>query len=747
MEYVGKRIAKLDAADKASGKSRFIQDFTLPGILVGKILRSPVASAKIVSLDVSHTKGIAGVKAVLTGTDNPRLTFGFGNDRLPLQSEFVSCVGDEIAAVAAVDEETAIDAIGAIQFNLEKMPALFDPRQSVGSKVLVHRERGSNLFKEHNYSHGEIDFGRCAFTVEGAYKFPYQAHCCLSPSGVAADWSASGALTLYTPTQVPFLIQRDLASALGISPTNVRIIQPTIGGGFGSRLDLYPYEVICALLSRATARPVKILFDRNEEFSMDPFRPQTYLTMKTGVDKTGRIIACDVDVTVDCGAYISWGSMTPVVMMHTIGCMYNIEAVKYRARTVYTNNPHTGAFRGFGNPELLFALETQVDRLAEKLGIDAVDIRLRNANKAGETTPQGSKITSCAFSECIQEAAKRIQRGTASKPHLKRGVGLAAIFHVGGGARIYRSDGCGALVHLDDFGRVTVMIGSTDIGQGAETVVAQIVAEELCVPLESVVVQNSDTQSRLWDVGVHASRTTFIGGNAARLAAHDAKRQILEAAAGMLSCKSDDLAIQGGKVFVKNTPAKSIAYDKILRSEHFKKGGSVVIGKAYYDPPSSMVDEENKGNISAAYTFAAQAVEVEVDTETGQVRVLKVVSAHDVGRAINPMYVEGQIEGGVMQGIGYALTEEALVHEGKVLNPNFLDYRMPGPCDMPEIECVIVESIDAEGPYGAKGIGEPPIVGIAPAIANAIYNAVGVRLNELPMTPERLLRTLRGQNT
>jgi xanthine dehydrogenase molybdenum-binding subunit len=328
--------------------------------------------------------------------------------------------------------------------------------------------------------------------------------------------------------------------------------------------------------------------------------------------------------------------------------------------------------------------------------------------------------------ECLEAVRERMKPSAppgASGPHLRRGIGFAALFHVGGGARVYRSDGCGAIVKIDDFGKVTVMVGATDIGQGMETVVAQIVAAELEVPLEDVVVTGADTDVRLWDVGVHASRTTFIAGNAARLAARDAREQIEEARGAL------------------GLPASATA-GKVIRAAHYREGGQLVIGRAFYDPPNAMVDEQKKGNISAAYVFGAHGVEV----ETGRVEVLRVVAAHDVGRAINPMLLEGQIEGGVLQGIGYALLEEVVLRDGRMANANFLDYRMPGPRDAPPIETVLVETDDPSGPFGAKGIGEPPIIPVAPAIANAIADAVGVRLRQLPMTPERVWRALSGNH-
>ncbi|MBI3097256.1 MAG: molybdopterin-dependent oxidoreductase [Planctomycetes bacterium] len=772
MTLIGQRIPKLDAADKATGRSRYIQDLRLPGLLEARVLRSTVPHGRIVSVDVSRAREAPGVFAVLASQDIPPKRYGYAKDTTALKGDRVRRIGDEIAAVAAVDADAAAEALDLIRFEIEPLPAVFDPERTLDPGApLVHEDRGSNLVRTHDYAHGRVEegFARAAHVVEGTFRLPAQAHGCLGPAGAVAEWDARGRLTLHDPTQIPFLIQRDLADTLGIPPSDLRIIQPTIAGGFGARLDLYPHEIISALLARAAGRPVRLAMDREEDFATDPVRPRTVVRMRTAAAADGALLAREADVIVDCGAYVSWGAVTPIVMMHTMGSFYRVPHVKYRARTVYTNTAPTGAFRGFGNPEITFAIESQMDELAARIGIDPVEMRLRNANQPGEVTPQGSRITSCGMKECLEAVrermpppgtrppggrpllraagenlvasatqtetespsspaicpAGRIEGTEPARSPLRRGIGVAAVFHVGGGARIYRSDGCGAMVKIDDFGKATVVVGATDIGQGMETVAAQMAAEELGVPLEAVRIAPADTDVRPWDVGVHASRTTFIAGNAVRAAAKDAKRQI-EAARTALGLPPD-------------TP-----YDKVVRSEHFRDQGSLVIGRAYFDPPNAMVDAENKGNVSAAYVFGAHAAEVEVDVETGQVRVLRVVAAHDVGRAINPMYVEGQIEGGVMQGIGYALLEEVILREGGMSNPNFLDYRMPGPQDMPSIETVIVETNDPSGPFGAKGIGEPPLVPVAAAIANAVANATGVRLRELPMTPERVWRALRA---
>ncbi|MEK6587501.1 MAG: molybdopterin cofactor-binding domain-containing protein, partial [Chloroflexota bacterium] len=439
------------------------------------------------------------------------------------------------------------------------------------------------------------------------------------------------------------------------------------------------------------------------------------------------------------------GTVTPLVMMETTASLYRVPHVRFRARCVYTNNPVTGAVRGYGNPQSTFFVETMMDRLAEAIGWDPLAFRIHNANRPNEETPQGLKITSCGLRECFDALAARREDGRRTvdrPPSTVRGTGFAATLNVGGGARIYRSDGCGATVKVDDFGHVTLVTGSTEIGQGSETVLAQIVAEVLGLPVERVSVVNSDTDVKPWDVGVHASRTTFIAGLAAYQAALDARRQILETAAEMLGALPEELIAREGLIATKDG-AKSVSLGKAVRGRHFRTDGKIVVGEGWYDPPTALVDKANyKGNISAAYSFGAQMAEVEVDRETGKVRVLRLVCAHDIGRAINPMAVEGQIEGGAQMGLGYALTEELIVKDGRVMNPDFLDYQLFTAADMPQIETILVETDDPLGPFGAKGVGEMGGTPTAAAIANAIYDAAGLRLTTLPMTPERVLEAL-----
>ncbi|HZN49073.1 MAG TPA: molybdopterin cofactor-binding domain-containing protein, partial [Methylomirabilota bacterium] len=552
-----------------------------------------------------------------------------------------------------------------------------------------------------------------------------------------------GNLTMWTTTQVPFLYQRDLGEALGIGGDRIRVMQPPVGGNFGRGLDLYPIDVIAALLARAARRPVKIEFDRLEEFLACPTREACAIRLRTAADREGRLLARDAHVTIDGGAYTSWGSTTPFVMLSTVSGLYRVPNVRFDTTIAYTNNPYSGSMRGYGNPESTFAVESQMDDLADRLGIDRLELRRMNAPKPGDVSPQGFVLTSFAMRECLDAAAAEIARNPPPPaPGWKRGVGYAGMFHVGGGARIYRSDGCGAIVKLDDFGKVTLITGASEIGQGSETVLAMIVAETLGVPLERVDVVNSDTAVRPWDVGTHASRTTFIAGNAARQAAEKLRAQLLDVAATQLEEPAAALDVRGGWVFVRRDPQRRLQYEAVARAGHFRGGGRVLVAEAFYDPPTTMLDKDFQGNVSAAYTSAFQAVLVDVDPESGRVVVRKVASAHDVGRALNPAAAEGQVHGGIHMGLGYALSERFVVERGQVVTQTFMDYAILKADDMPQIEVRLIETVDAEGPFGAKGLGESGVIPVAAAVRNAIKDATGVRCNELPVTPERLLAGL-----
>jgi xanthine dehydrogenase molybdenum-binding subunit len=775
---IGKRITKLDAPDKASGKTRYIHDLEIPGALHAKILRSTQVHARIVSIDTSAARQLPGVHAVITAADVPwQRPIGVAKDHLPLKSDRVRSLRDEIAAVAADSEQIAEEALKLIRVQYAPLPVVATPEQALAPDApLIHPEphgtdssphlkaagapvafagKPDNIAMTFEYQQGDVALGEAEsdVVVEDVFHLHYVTHCCMGVSGVIAEFDPSGNLLLHSNTQVPFLHKREFADLLGIDPARIRIIQPPIGGGFGSKLDIYPFEPIAIFLARITRRPVKLVFTREEEFLASPTRQPVLLKLRSGCRKDGTLTLRTVETLHDNGAYTSWGATTPFVMMQTISSLYRVPHCKYLTRAVYTNNPYAGSFRGYGNLQATFAVEAHMDKLAEAVGLDGLAFRLKNAQVPGEVTPQGMHFKSCGFRDCLATAAERsgfLRKQAENRRHwndgnpVKRGVGLASMLHVGGGAKIYPSDGCGTILKIDDFAHVTLMTGASEIGQGSETVLAQLVCEELGLPLSAVTVVNNDTDITPWDVGVHASRTTFIAGNSAIGAARKAKAKILAAAAAKAGLAADALDLKAAHVVVKATGEHVYELGKFLRGLHFSDRAELVMTTFYYEPPSRHQDKQFRGDVSAAYAWATQVCEVEVDTETGFVRLLRVTGAHDVGRVLNRLGIEGQIEGGIVMGQGYALSENLVVENGVVRNPNFRDYKLVTAPEIPEMDVTFIETMDGEGPQGAKGVGEAPAICIAAAVANAIYNATGTRIYALPFTPENVYRALHG---
>ncbi|UCE59671.1 MAG: xanthine dehydrogenase family protein molybdopterin-binding subunit [Phycisphaerales bacterium] len=778
---IGRRIPKLDAPEKATGLARYIEDLNFPRMLYGKILFADRPHARIVSIDTSAARAMRGVRAVITAADINLVPFGYGQDNTALKADKVTCIRDEVAAVAADTPEIAAEAVKRIRVTYEDLPVVASPEEAVADGApIIHEKIADNTPFRYDYSHGDIEagVGDSHIIVEDTYTLQRQAHCCLGTSGIIASFDADGRLTLHSLTQVPFLYKNDLARIVGVAPEKIRIIQPPIGGGFGSKLDIHPFEPICIFLAMKTSRPVKLVFTREEEFLATPTRQNAVIYMRSGARKDGTFTFRDVRMTLDNGGRTSWGATTPWIMMRSFSSLYRVPHVRQHADIIYTNNIYACAFRGYGNPQATFALESQIDQLADELGMDPLDVRLINAQKPGETTGQGMVLRTCGLKECLEtsaanagwetkrreaEASRNQQTETPNRAatvrertkeqagiacshcrSMVRGVGMASFFHVGGGAKIYRSDGCGTILKLDDFGAVTVLTGSSEIGQGSETVLAQIVAEGLGLPMKNIRVINNDTELTPWDVGVHASRTTFIAGNSVLRAAREARRKLLAAAAARLKREPDQLDLSEGKVVDGATGEALESIGKIIRGLHFGSKNELIMTTDFYEPPSTAPDEDQMGDISACYAFGTHVAEVEVDLDTGVVKVIKVCATHDVGRVINRLGLEGQIEGGIVQGLGYCLSEEVKVSEGRVLNPSFTDYKLMTTWDVPEMELSFVETNDPAGPYGAKGVGESPLIPVAAAVANAVYNAAGVRIRELPLTPEKVLAHLKA---
>lgn len=750
---IGQRVKKPDAPDKATGKTRYINDMVLPQMLIGKVLFAGRPHARIVRIDTEAARKLPGVHAVLTGKDAAGLKFGFVRDNVALKDK-VRCEHDEIAAVAAETEEIAARALELIEVEYEDLPGVFTPEAGAREGApLVHDDFPGNRSLHFEFKDGDLAAAEAAsdLIVDNVFRPHHVTHCCMGTSCAIADFDHNGKLTIWTQTQYPYNYKMDLAPALGIDPGDIRVIQPPVGGAFGSKLDVYPYEPIAALLARKTGRPVKVLYTREEEFKASPTRQAAIIHMRTGCTRDGVLTFRTADVLLDNGAYTSWGPTIPVIMMRTTSGHYRVPVVDFKAQAIYTNNPYAGSFRGYGNVQTTWATAQQMDMLAEMVDMDPLEFRLKNAQVSGETTPQKSFLRECAFVECLQTAASASDYSRKHKEYAalrdapgryKKGIGLASSIHNAGGAKIHKSDGIGTILKVDDYARVTVITGASEIGQGIDAVITLIVAEELGVPLEHVTLVNNDSDIAPWDVGVHASRTTFIAGNGARRAARKAKAQILNAAEKFLEEPAGNLDLRGGWVVRANDGAALIRLERLLRQMHFQAEPELVMVTDYYEPRSEPEGARHVSDHSAAYAHAVHVAEITVDTLTGEIKVDKVTVAQDVGRVINRMGLEGQVEGGIAIGLGYAISENMRIENGMLRNPSFRDYKLITAPEMPELEMHFIESDCAEGPYGAKGISELPTIVIAPAIANALYNATGVRIFDPPMTPETVARAI-----
>ena len=786
--HVGKNIPRTAEIDKVTGKAVYIDELKRPGMLYGKILYSKHAHARIKSINTKKAKELPGVRAVITGNDIPDVRVGFLEDQSVLKRGLVRQYRDEVAAVAAISPEVAEEALQLIEVEYEPLPAIFDPIEAMKPDAsLIHeldargRPLRSNILPlPWKFSAGDVDKAKAesAYVVINNVTTPWINQCCMGTSGCVAEFDNNNNLTFYSQTNVIFGAKQRISayfSKIGLKDKKIRVLNPIVGGSFGTKLDTDIYEFICIQLALVTRKPVKIRFTREEEFTALPPRQTTRFMIEQGCDKNGLLTFRKVEALLDNGAYTSWGATTPSVMMMPISSMYRVPNVSFKATCVYTNNIYSQAMRGYGNPQAAFAVETSMDQLAEKAGIDPAEFRMINRNRPGELTPMGLKITTCPLEQCITTVKEKIKWDEKHGKRNGRGVGMASLIHVAGGARVYLSDGTGIRIKVNELGEVDVISGSTDQGQGSPTIMAQIIAETIGFKPEDINMIFGDTALGLWDAGTHASRHTFVAGNAAIRAGEKIKEQILDLAVQYLPSmvkrdikhqmkknpefkepkldfslidNREKLDIKNRMIFPKAEPEHlyfKIEVSKILtRGLHVGVGESkAVMAEVFWDVPTEMLNAEMKGNYSCTYAFGTTGVEVEVDMQTGEVKILKLVSAHDVGRAINPTLVKGQIYGAVYTGVGYGLTEQVQVLEGKVMNPNFRDYKILTANDNIPVEAVIVEDPDAAGPYGAKGIGEPGLVPTAPAIANAVYDAIGIRINDLPITPEKVLKALK----
>jgi 4-hydroxybenzoyl-CoA reductase subunit alpha len=667
-------------------------------------------------------------------------------DEYPLAVDKVRFIGDEVAAVAATDPDAALEALDLIQVDYEELPAVFDPDEALKPGApQIHDHAPGNMSREFHLKQGDVEKGFLESDLVREDTFTTQSaiHAYLEPHAALAEWDMSGRLTLHTSTQTPYYVQQHLALTLGINPDRVRVIKPYVGGGFGGKSDgMAALDFCAALLARKTGKPVKLVYSRDEEFTAARRKHPVTITMKTGVKKDGTLVARQCKAFLDGGAYCSLGPLTTVLVGTFQTLPYRIPNYRYEGYRIYTNKPPCGAMRGHGGPQAHFAQDVQLDMMAEELGIDPVEMALKNGLRTGDRSAAGFNIISSGFTECVQKVSEetRIKEKKSSKKGARGkayGIGLGC----GGfpsGAGFYFTNTTAAhssvIIKAGEAGGVSVLTGASDIGQGSDSIICQIVAEVLGLGLEDIRITSADTAMTPPDMGTYSSRVTVAAGNAALKAARAAREEIFRVVAKKLEANPEDLIAADRRIFVKGSPDVFTPFEQAVNLYQTESGGAPLVVRGSYNSPDKM---------SPTYSFGAYVAEVEVDLRTGEVQVLRITAGHDCGQPLNPMSVEGQVEGCIVMGMGYALSENLSFEGGQTLNPSFLGYRAPVANQCPEIAIHHVISRDPEGPFGAKETGEGSLDPVTPAIANAIYNAVGVRIKDLPITPEKILRGLK----
>ena len=749
---IGMRQPLVDGVEKVSGRARYTADLDVPDALVGRIGRSSVAHGVIVAIDVSRALSMAGVRAVVTGADfaAPYGVIPIAQNEWPLARGRVRYRGEPLFAVAADDARTAEAALAAVDVRIDPLPAYFDAAAArAPDAVLLHEDRPGNIERRVEQEFGDVAAGFAAadLVMEREFDCAEVAHGQIELNATIAQWDVERArLTVQSVTQVPYYLHLTLAQTLGLDPASIRVVKPFVGGGFGHRVEPLNFEMITAALARAAGATVRVELTREEAFLTHRGRPQTQTRLRIGLKKTGEITAVDAEVVQRGGAYAGYGLVTILYAGALLHALYTVGAIRYQGLRIYTNLPPCGAMRGHGAVNVRFAFESLLDEMADELGLDPFALRRANLIAPPYRTLNDLQVNSCGLSSCLDavEAASgwRDRRGRMPRG---RGLGLACSHYVSGSAKpVHWSGEPHAVVNLKlDFdGAVTVLTGAADIGQGSSTVLAQIVAEVLLLPMARVRVVSGDSALTPKDNGSYSSRVTFMVGNAALRASEALKRVLVEAAARRLEVDPDDIEWLGESCIVAGTDRR-LDFPQVVRAA-LADTGTLTVKGAWSTSPETQGGTFRGAAVgsSAGFSYAAQVAEVQVDEDTGVVRVLGIWVAHDCGRALNPLAVEGQVQGAVWMGLGQALSEETQYHEGLPIRPNLLDYRIPTIVESPPIEVTLVEGLDPLGPFGAKEASEGGLHSTPPAIAAAICDALGIRMRELPATPDRLLEAV-----
>jgi 4-hydroxybenzoyl-CoA reductase alpha subunit len=754
LRVVGKPLPKVDAAAKVTGQTLFADDIALPRMAYAKLLRSPHPHARIRRLDASRAAALPGVLATLVGAELP-IPFGIlpvSQDEHALALDKVRFVGDAVAAVAALDEETAEAACQLVEVDYEVLPALMSIDEALGrpeARIHEYGPRG-NVHKEVSFDFGDVEegFRQAEYVREDTFYFEGNTHLPMEQHAAVASFGPDGKLTLWSATQTPHYVHRAVARVLELPPAHVRVIACPNGGGFGGKSDPFGHEIVVGKLSMKTGRPVKITLTREEVFYCHRGRHPVTMWMKTGLKRDGSITAMHFRSALDGGGYGSYG----VASLYYTGALqtvtYRIPRYKFEGVRVFTNKPPCGPKRGHGTPQPRYALECHIDKFCHDLGLDPAEWRLRHTLAPGTITANQMQVKTIGLRECLERVIARSgYREKRGKLGPGRGIALAGSAYISGaGLPIYWNamPHSGVQIKVDRGGGVAIFCGSTDIGQGSDSVLAYIVAEELGIEPADVRVVTADTDLTPVDLGSYSSRVTLMTGNATLQAVRKVRKLILEAAARKLEVPADRLLCASRRIWDAENPARALPFADAVVLAEGEHGTLGAVGS--YKPPRTVARWKGAGvGPTPTYSYSAAAVELSADRETGLIRVDKVWIAHDVGKSINPLLVIGQVEGSVYMGLGEALMEEQVFRKGLHKIPSMLEYKSPTTLEMPPVESVLVETLDPEGPYGAKECGQGPLLPVIPAVANALFEALGVRVDEVPITPEKVLAALEGR--
>jgi 4-hydroxybenzoyl-CoA reductase alpha subunit len=757
---IGKRLPRIDAKEKVMGQAKYAGDYSMSGMLWCKIARAPFPHARILNIDTSRAEKLPGVKGVVTGKDFGGWKWGFmanTRDESPLAVSKVRYLYEAVAAVAAIDEDIAEEACDLIKVDYEELPGVFDPEEAMmeGAPV-IHDYRPNNISVEYHWNFGDVDkaFAGSYLVHEDRFETGKVIVGFLEPPASVASYDPAGYITVWPAKQSPYFHYRHLAACFNLPLNRVRLIQPYIGGGFGgTKNDSLAGDFCAVLLSKITGKPVKFVYSQAEVLNTCRRRHNMIVYNKMGMTKEGLLTAVQTRVVANGGAYTAISPLTMYLSGFAATLPYKLPAFKYDAYRVFTNNPISAAMRGHGITHTRFAYEIQMEMMAEELGIDPLEIRMRNAIDnpgKGETYRTINDVTlkTCGLKEAIQTAAEdRLWAQKDKKPKqvgpVSYGVGMSGTSYLGG-ARQLGHQSCGAIVRVCEDGTVNLLTGATDCGQGSDTVLCMIAAEELGIRYEDISIKRVDTAYTPVDPGSYGSRVTALAGQATKRAAFDAKRQLLEAAAKTWNVGPEDIAIRDSLVFLRKNPEKRMAFDKLAKIASYEGSGAVILGRAYSGYGIEPLDfMTGRGNGGTSYSFTAQTVRAGVDMETGKVDITDFFIAHDCGRPLHPISVEGQNEGGAVQGLGQAIYEQFVMDRGRTYNDTFVDYKMPRSTDVPTIRVFDIITDDPDGPFGAKEASEGSIVSTPPAVISALHDATGIWFTQQPVTPEKIVKALK----